>query len=77
MIKKIQVFRPKRERERERNEAGEYPIRRTCLYNNNWSRIQPTSAVIMFVCLRKMRWEYKTLIGKHKGRWKCNTKILV
>jgi hypothetical protein len=75
MLKKIYVFRPKRERNR--NEARKYRITRKCHDNNNWHRIQPTPVVIMFACLRKMRWEYKTLIGKHKGRWKCNAKILV
>jgi hypothetical protein len=75
MLKKIHVFWSKIKRKR--NEAGEYRITRKCYDNNNWGRIQPTPVVIMFACLRNMRWEYKTLIGKHKGRWKYNTKILV
>jgi len=75
MPKKIHVFRPKVDRKR--NETGEYRITRKCHDNNNLRRIQPTQVVIMFACLRNMRWEYKTLMGKHKGRWKRNTKILV
>ena len=75
MLKKIHLFRP--EIQRRKNETGEYRITRKCHDNNKWRRIQPTPVVIMFACLRKMRWKYKTIIGKQKGRWKCNTKILV